>query len=306
MLAFALAIVIAGAKPASADEAAAKALFDQGKALFAEGKYGEACTRLEASFQLAKLSSTRGLLGACYEKIGKLASAWNAYRESAGIAERQGHAERAAAARESAALLEPRLAKLAIDATAVQNVKGIDVMIDGIVQPGPALNQPLPIDSGPHVISADGRGWKKWETTIDIVDGEQQKAQVPALAPAPKELEPAAGPPWSTRKKLGFGIALGGGGLVAIAIAFGTVAKIKWEGSECTQTTCPSQPAKDKADTAAFYANIATIVGGAGLVVGGVGLTIMFTDKPAAETPAAAAPAAPKPTGVVLVVEGRF
>src|SRR6188474_1578744 len=92
--------VLACAVPlvAHADEPAAKALFDQGKTLFAEGKYGEACAKLEASFKLAALSSTRGLLGACYEKVGRLASAWAAYRDSAAIADRTGNGERAAAA----------------------------------------------------------------------------------------------------------------------------------------------------------------------------------------------------------------
>ena len=107
-------VAVMSVAPAYADDAAAKALFDQGKTLFAEGKYGEACAKLEASFKLSALSSTRGLLGVCYEKVGKLASAWAAYRDSAAIADRQGHAERAQAARDKAAELEPKLAKLAI------------------------------------------------------------------------------------------------------------------------------------------------------------------------------------------------
>src|SRR3954470_2586769 len=107
---------------ARADDAAAKALFDQGKTLFAEGKYGEACQKLEASYAMNKLSGTGGLLGACFEKLGRVASAWAAYRASAAIAERQGNSERAAAARASAAELEPKLAWLTIDASAVGKV----------------------------------------------------------------------------------------------------------------------------------------------------------------------------------------
>jgi tetratricopeptide (TPR) repeat protein len=118
-----LVILVLLVAPAHADvdagaDARAKVLFDEGKTLFAEGKYGAACEKLDASFKLSRLSSTRGLLAACFETIGKLASAWVAYRDSAAIAEKQGNAERAQAAREKAAELEPKLAWLTLETAA--------------------------------------------------------------------------------------------------------------------------------------------------------------------------------------------
>jgi len=303
-LALICAVVVA-AHPAYGDDAAAKALFDQGKALFAEGKYGEACTKLEASFKLSALSSTRGLLGACYEKVGKLASAWSAYRDSAAIAERQGHAERAQAAREKAAELEPKLAKLAIDTSAAKAIKDLEVSIDGVVQPAAALDQALPIDGGPHVIAADARGFKKWQTTIDILDGEKQQTAVPALVADPKELEApiASERSMSRGRKIALGVTGAGVATLAVSGVFGILAKVNWGSASCTSDgICDSAEDKAKADRAATQANVATVVGAVGIAVIATGV-VLYVRAPKYETTVT-----PVPTegGAALVVGGYF
>ena len=298
-------LLLLAATAAYADDGAdarAKALFDEGKTAFAEGNYGKACDTLAASYKLAQLSSTRGLLAACYEKIGKLASAWVAYRDSAAIAERQGNAERAQAARAKAAELEPKLARLAI----VGKIDGVEITIDGVAQPRAALDTPLPIDGGPHVIAADGVGWKRWQTTIDIADGEQQRTVVPALVADPAELEAAKGgggfkklPP---RKLAGLGLAGGGAITLGVAAAFGVAAKLEWNGSHCTSDgLCPDLDAKAKADSAARTANIATVLGVAGVALAATGVVLYVTggQKKAKETRVVV-------SGRGLAVMGRF
>jgi len=300
----ALTLLVAVAHPAAADDAGAKVLFDQGKTLFAEGKYGDACAKLEASFKLSALSSTRGLLGACYEKIGKLASAWAAYRDSAAIADRQGNAERAQVARAKAEELRPKLAELTIDGSAIASIPGAEVAIDGVVQPTEALNTPLPIDGGPHVITADGVGWTKWETTLDIADGEKHQTVVPRLVGDSGELDArSAAIPMSPRKKRGLIIGGVGVGVLGVGAAFGIVAKIHWGSSGCEGDVCPSLAAQDKAERAATYANVATVVSAVGLIGVGVGLTIFFTGKKAEAVHVAPVP---KQGGAALVIEGRF
>lgn len=304
ILLLALTLLFAAVHPAAADDAGAKVLFDQGKTLFAEGKYGEACAKLEASFKLSALSSTRGLLGACYEKVGKLASAWAAYRDSAAIADRQGNAERAQVARTKAEELRPKLAELSIDASAIASIKGAEVAIDGVVQPKEALNTPLPLDGGPHVITADGLGWKKWEATLDIADGEKHRTVVPGLVEDPGEIEAQnAAVPMSPRRKRGLIIGGVGVGVLGVGAAFGILAKIHWGSSGCEGDVCPSLAAQDKADRAATYANVATVVSAVGLIGVGVGLTILFTGKKAETVHVAPVP---KQGGVALVIEGRF
>jgi serine/threonine-protein kinase len=313
---FAIVVAVAAAgRPTWADDASAKVLFDQGKSLFAEGKYGDACAKLEASFELAALSSTGGMLGACYEKVGKLASAWAAYRDAAAIAARQWFGERASAARDKAAELEPKLARFAIDATAAR-VPGtaLTITVDGARLPDAAVGEALPIDSGPHVIVVDARGYAAWHVTIDAVDGERSQLDVPALVADPDELEdtkPRSERTMSHGRKLAVGVVATGGVILAVAGAFAIIAKVDWNGADCVTdgdgvAVCPDAASKRKADAASRDANIATVLGIAGF--GGVAVgAVMF-----ALAPRYAPEEVPRITpvlhadGASLVINGRF
>lgn len=295
--------------PSATSDARAKVLFDEGKTLFAEGQYGKACEKLDASFKLSRLSSTRGLLAACFEKIGKLASAWVAYRDAAAIAKNQGNAERAQAAEDKAHELEPKIAWLAIDATAVTKLRGAKITIDGVEQPVAALATALPIDAGPHVVEADAVQYKPRRTTIDIQDGEKQKLVLEPLVFDPSEQLAAAHHERVSRRRLvGLGIGATGIATLGVGIAFGITAKLGWNSAQdagCTSDgECPNTPAKDQLDSAARNANIATVLGAAGLVVTGAGLALYLT-APKSESATRVTPVA-GPGTVGLVVGGRF
>lgn len=303
-------------KVASADEPAAKALFDQGKRLFAEGKYGEACAKLEASFKLAALSSTRGLLGACYEKVGRLASAWVAYRDSAAVAERQGFVERATAAREKAAELEPKLARVTIDTSAVGTLPSFRVTIDGSEQPRAALGSELPIDAGPHVIEATAQDHKPWKTTLDIADGERQTIVVEPLVSDPTrrlliEQRVADDREIARRRRLiAYGLLGGGGAGVGVAVTLGLLARAQWHRARdagCNDAgVCPSDAGRHDVDGAALKADLATYIGGAGLLLAGAGVVVHLTSpKPRTAAELELVPSiSPSAAGVSL--QGRF
>jgi tetratricopeptide (TPR) repeat protein len=309
-------LVALSVRVARADDAAAKALFDQGKTLFAEGRYGEACAKLEGSFKLAALSSTRGLLGACYEKIGKLASAWAAYRDSAAIADRTGNGERAAAAREKAAELEPRLARLTIDATAVHDIPGITVMIDGIAQPQAALGSELPIDAGPHVIEATAVDYTSWKTTTDLEDGDRRKVVVESLVADPTRRlllerhvadEQRAG---HRRTLIAVGLIGSGGVAVGAAVTLGLLARSQWHRAQdagCTDAgACPTDAGARDVDSAALKADLATYVGGAGLLLVGAGVLVqVMSPRPKTKAELELVPSI-TPSAATLVLEGRF
>jgi tetratricopeptide (TPR) repeat protein len=310
------AIALLAPRLAHAEEPAAKALFDQGKTLFAEGKYGEACAKLEASFKLAALSSTRGMLGACYEKIGRLASAWVAYRDSAAIAERQGNAERAGAAREKAAELEPRLARLTIDTAAVRTVAGIKIAIDGTEQPAAALGSELPIDAGPHVIEATAEDYKPWKSTIDIQDGERQKVVIEPLVADPTRrilIEQRVEDERRVarrRQYMAYGL-IGGGGLgVGVGVTLALLARSQWHRAQdagCTESgICPTTAGARDVDGAALKADVATYVGGVGLLLIGAGVFVYLTSPtPRTEAELKLAPSI-TPTAASVTLEGRF
>ena len=310
------AVICMVARTAAADDAAAKALFDQGKALFADAKYGEACAKLEASFKLAAVSSTRGLLGACYEKIGRLASAWAAYRDSAAIADRQGNAERANAAREKAAELEPKLARVTIDARAVVKLRAAKVTIDGVEQPQAALGSELPIDAGPHVIEAHADEHKPWNTTLDIEDGDRKTIVIEPLVADPSRrlmIEQRAADERRVaqrRKRIAYSLLGGGGVAVGVGVTLGLLARSQWSSARdagCTDGgRCPTEAGKRDVDGAGLKADLATYIGGAGLLVAGAGLFVLVTSpRPRTAAELQLVPSVSS-TAAVLGVEGRF
>ena len=313
-LPIALVLAMTG-RAAADDDAAAKALFDQGKALFAEGRYREARPKLEASFKLNPLSGTRGLLAACYEKLGQLASAWAAFRDAATLARRQGNAERAEASREQAAALEPRLARITIVAPS-HAYPDLRITIDGTVQPAGALGTAVPVDAGPHVVTARAFEHHPWKATLDIADGERQRIVVPALVVdhAGRRAEQARRDAIRTtvrrRTLLAYGLGAGGGLTLGVAATFGILARGAWADAReagCTDGgVCPITTARELGQAAARKANVASILAGGGLLLVGVGVAIYFTapSERAFESPRVVP--AISPTAAGLALEGAF
>src|SRR5258706_15050741 len=96
----------ARAEPTSSDKAAAEGLFGDARRLMADGKFAEACPKLEASQRLDPGVGALLNLGDCYEQYGRTASAWVEVREAASAARAGGSTDREAVARGRATALE--------------------------------------------------------------------------------------------------------------------------------------------------------------------------------------------------------
>src|SRR5687768_9086047 len=101
----------AAALAQSENKAAADAAFERGKKLMDEGKTVEACAEFKRSQELDPQLGTQYNLALCYQKVGKLASA---YGEFAELAEKDTKAKRKADAKKQAAKLKPRLTQLTL------------------------------------------------------------------------------------------------------------------------------------------------------------------------------------------------
>jgi len=320
---FALAIALAagalGAREARADDqASASALFDEGKALFAAGHYPEARAKLEASYQLSPLSGTAGLLAACHERTGQLASAWARYRESVVLAERSGNEERAAVARAKVAELEPRLARLTIDPPpgAARGRGGLAVTRNGEPIPDAALATPMPVDAGRQVVVATAPGRQRWSRVIEIADGQRRTVSIPELGPAELISSPRHRPRPSRSRPvqawIGLALAGTGGAAVLAGGGFGIAAASGWKDAKDAGCTgggqCPDASSRDKGRTASRRADVATALVGGGLALAATGIILFWiapdpSDEP---EPSARVSAAVDGEGLTLAVEGRF
>ncbi|WP_394831512.1 hypothetical protein LVJ94_33875 [Pendulispora rubella] len=233
----------AGDTPAR-DPMAAEAAFSDARSLMKEGRFEEACPKLETSHRLDPALGTLLNLAECFVRTGRTASGWLNYREAAAMALRQGETKREAIARERARGLEPRLCRLVVHAPdSVEELRR-----DGVLVRREDRDQGVPIDPGTHVLEATGRGFAPLVVHVEIVGvGPTEGACKPVVVDVPAELggslpepepppvsieivppvsarrEPAAPPQASPRWTLPhtLSVVAAGAGLVALGVGAG-------------------------------------------------------------------------------------
>jgi hypothetical protein len=321
---------------AGADEKiAAEALFDEGKRLMTEGKFGPACDKLEQSERVDAAVGTLLYLAECYEKSGRPASAWATFREASSQARAEGQLERARVGQERALRLEPLLVKLTI------NVAPEDTAIPGfaVKRANDAVPQALwgasvPVDPGDYTIEASAPGYDTFTSRV-VVGKESSSFDVPALhqqpaavavtptAPATAASAPAyVAPTGATAPGADSGGGLGGGqiaGLViagagVVSLAVGTVFGVNAiSKNDDAKKHCPRGNACDDqtgvslskdANTDATIANVTVGLGAAALVGGGL-LYFLSPSKHTAEAAFHVVPAF-SACEVGAFAEGRF
>jgi hypothetical protein len=182
-----------------------------------EGHAAEACPKLEEAQRLDAGMATQFRLAECYEKVGKLASAWASFiavADSAAVAKMP---EREAAARKRAEAVAPRIARLTLTVPpAVAALQGIDVQRDGSPVARPLWGVPVPVDPGEHVVIVVAPGKKPWQGRVTAGDtGGVIALSVPPLEDLPRDA-PLPPPPAPARPAVGRS--------AGVAIALGTVA----------------------------------------------------------------------------------
>jgi hypothetical protein len=225
----------------------AEQLFNEARALAKAKRWPEACPKFEASLRYDPVLGTRLNLAMCYERIGKLASAWGLYRESMLLARKAGDTRRASYAQKQAAALEPRLPRLAIAAPA-RPPEGFVVKRDGTpIDPG-AQGVALFVDPGVHEITASAPGFKPFTETVTSVEGKAETLAIPALeaVPAPPVVAveppraltrphieqrvvaaPTAAVPAPSRTRAYVALGVGAAGVAALGVGLGFGAKAR-------------------------------------------------------------------------------
>jgi hypothetical protein len=277
---------------AHAQSAEAEMLFREGRDLLKQGKIAAGCDKLVASERLESSVGTLLNLGDCREKLGKLASAWAAFRKAEAMAKRTGGDDkRQAEASRRAARLEPQLPNLEIDVP--HRVDGLVVRCDGEIVTDAQWSTARPLDPGNYTITAEAPGYQAWRTTVPVRPGtKRQVVVVPDLAPLP--VAPGAevsaiprpaprttpvvgstvvmrrGRTWSTTRVLSVGLGLAGAGALGTGIYFGVHANTLQDRANrrCPLAVCadPLGLAQNaQAQTSARRANILYLAGGATL-----------------------------------------
>jgi hypothetical protein len=317
--AVALSLLRAGpafAEASAEDRAAAQGLFDEGRALVEQGRPAEACGKFEESQRLDPGIGTQFHLADCFERTGRMASAWTMFLEIAAATRSQGQHEREAAARERAERIAARVSRITLVVPEGARVEGLTLQRGGRpVGPG-QWGSAIPADPGEQRVVASAPGHETWSTTIVVPgDGQSVTVTVPRLEEASEDAAaglastgapPDEGGPSAWRISA---LALGGAGILGLGIgtAFGAIALSKKSDAGCDGPACDSAEGVTtyrEAQDAASVATIAFIAGGVAL---GAGLVLFLTEpEPERHGGFVRARFAATPRGGAIVAEGAF
>jgi tetratricopeptide (TPR) repeat protein len=295
----------------ASDKAAAEALFDRGLLLMKEGRFAEACERLEQSQSIERGIGTMLYLAECYEKIGKTASAWAIFREAASWAQAEGQSERADAGKRRAEKLEKDLSRLAVQVPSANKLEGLRISDNGSVLQPSVYGLALPVDPGVHRVEAKAPGYLPWSSEVKVgAHADSVEVRVPLLekdpnaavaaapvapsaaatasaamepSPAPAAARPEADSGMSGQKITGITLgALGVASIIAGAIVGGLAIKHNNDAEDDLDDNgdCSTSDCESLSDKAVKEARASTITwaAGAALLAGGL-LTYFLEPK---------------------------
>ncbi len=285
--------------PAQSTAAIAEQLFRDGRTLMGQGKTDEACEKFASSQHLAPAIGTLLNLAICREKQGRSASAWSLFADAEAEALRAGDKARGAIAHDHENKLAPQLKKVVIEVPTPP--PGMVVKLDTVPLPLGALGTEIPLDPGDHELEVTAPGKRPWSqaklnlgpssTTMHL--RVELEDEAPVVSPSPPAPEPqVVTPPFpsaATEREIAedeaqrqarirvrriAGIAIGGAGIVAIAIGagYGVVAigrkndESKYPGNLADQIIVYNQ-AKDAQNIGFAFAGVGALAVGGGLAV---------------------------------------
>ncbi len=261
------------------DAMAAEVLFAEARASMREGKFAEACPKLEGSLRLERAVGTMLNLADCYQQTQRSASAWFWFREGAAQAAKEGQRERASYARERAKDLEPSLCRLALRVAPGDVPSDVVLRRDGVVVEREAWGVPVPVDPGPHVVAASGTEGREPFRAEVVVNAPAEGACAPTFVTLPTfaarlaaiPASPTSAPPapvrdaapasrWSTAHTLA--LVAGAAGLVGAGIGAGfgiRALSLKSDADRgCTDAGCTAEARATNQDAGAS-ADVATV-----------------------------------------------
>jgi hypothetical protein len=161
----------ARAQTSTADRTLATQLFDDAERLMDEDRPGLACPKYAESQRRDPQLGTLLHLADCYERIGRTASAWVAFKDAIEIATSRNatgaNEPREQTARGRAARLEGLVSRLIIS-VAQPDIDGLEIRHDGELVVRAAWGSAVPVDPGSYTITASAPRKKSWTQIVTV------------------------------------------------------------------------------------------------------------------------------------------
>lgn len=281
-------------------KAAAEVLFEAGKELVQRDAIAEGCAKFEESQKLDAGLGTQFHLADCYERLGRLASAYALFMEVAAATHQRGQTEREVVARERASELKPRLSRLVIVVDRDKAPPGMTVARNGMPVGAAQWGVAIPVDPGEVHVTVTAPDKRSWEVSVTVRnEGMFERIEVPGLQPLQPDAFPAdaAPPPFWDQPRNWVGTGLLGLGVVGVGLFsyFGLQSAAKYDetDSACTaDDRCSPDAIYTRRDAyhAGQIANISLGAGTACLAAGGILLWLIPSSDASVRTTALVGP----------------
>jgi hypothetical protein len=301
------AVVLAAHSMVQAEEPAlAETLFQDGRALLAQGRTREACAKFEESLRLDPATGTLLNLAVCHEDLGKFATAWAEFRAASANAHHDGREDRVRFADEHLEHLQPRLSYLNISVGAAARLPGLTVSLDDTVLGHAAWDVATPIDPGTHVVQARADAYQPMRQTVSIGTTASQQTVTVDLVPVwtQRANEPSAATP--RLKMAAYTLAGASAASLLVGSVFGIRAFSKWSqrNGQCpTDNSCTTAGVSNY-NAAETAATISTVGFGVGVAAAGVSAYLFYRGRSRTEAASATAAWNLRPTAIVPTTSG--
>jgi hypothetical protein len=289
------------ARPAAAQadaEERARVLFTEGRDAMDRGDYATACQKFDESLRIFRRASMLLNLGACNEKLGRLATALRYWREGLSALQITDR-ERVQKAKEEIAALEQRAPRVVLVLPGDLPSQSI-VAVDGAALERERASEPIYLDPGEHTLTLDAPGRRQWRAAVHLREGEEVRLEVALGEPIAPDVVTVSEDD-GAQALLGWVIGgVGAAGIVMGAVTGGLVLDRKATVEElCTaEDLCSDQAGVDAASEGRAFAVASTVGFIAGAALVGIGVLLIVTaDDGGAEV-------ALSPSGLSL--RGRF
>src|SRR5687767_3411719 len=171
--------LLALASPASADSAAdlrrARAQFQRGIELEQASNWSEAIQQFREVGQVRMTPQVRFHIAKCEENLGRLVAALGGYELALADAEKVG-SDFKSEVEENVTKLRARIPKLVIERGEGASAAAIE--LDGVAVGESSVGVEVPLDPGPHAVTAKAPNRKPFETTVTLKEQETTRLEL--------------------------------------------------------------------------------------------------------------------------------
>lgn len=167
----------------------ARALFQQATELEEAGNWAAALQRFREVGQVRMTPQVRFHIAVCEENLGRLVAALGGYELALAEADAVGPDFRAEV-EQSIGRLRVRIPKLVISRG--KGAASAAIALDGVALGGASIGVEVPLDPGPHALTAKAPNYKPYQQTVELKEGAVTRVEV-TLEALPQELLIQAG-----------------------------------------------------------------------------------------------------------------